>query len=147
MVLPKHLLDRFYSKLGFYSCTVSNFEQFTLSKFIKKGHFEKHINRMRNFYRSQRDLILECINKSPLSSSVTIKEENSGLHFLMHINTSLSDHTIIHRAEQEGLRLSCLSQYYHKDNMGSEHTLIINYSGIEPHKIQEAIHRLSKCIV
>ena len=147
MVLPKHLLDRFYSKLGFYSCTVSNFEQFTLSKFIKKGHFEKHINRMRNFYRSQRDLILECINKSPLSSSVTIKEENSGLHFLMHINTALSDHTIIHRAEQEGLRISCLSQYYHKDNIGSEHTLIINYSGIEPHKIQEAIHRLSKCIV
>ncbi|WP_010243095.1 MocR-like pyridoxine biosynthesis transcription factor PdxR [Acetivibrio cellulolyticus] len=146
MILPEHLLDRFYSKLGFYSCTVSNFEQYTLAKFIKNGYFEKHINRMRNFYRNQRDAILQCIKNSPLSSSVKIKEEDSGLHFLMHINTSLSDETIIHRAEQEGLRISCLSQYYHKDIPGAEHTLIINYSGIEPNKIQEAIDRLSKCI-
>lgn len=147
MVLPKHLLDKFYSKLGFYSCTVSNFEQYTLAKFIKDGYFEKHINRMRNFYRNQRDLILECIRKSPLSSSVTIKEEDSGLHFLMQLNTTIPDETIIHRAEQEGLRISCLSQYYHNDACGSEHTLIINYSGIEPQKIEEAIHRLSKCII
>lgn len=147
MVLPKHLLDKFYSKLGFYSCTVSNFEQYALAKFIKDGYFEKHINRMRNFYRNQRDLILECIKKSPLSSSVIIKEENSGLHFLMQLNTSISDDTIIHRAEQEGLRISCLSQYYHNNTYSAAHTVIINYSGIEPNKVQEAIDRLSKCIL
>ena len=146
MVLPAHLLERFYSKLGFYSCTVSNFEQYTLAKFIKDGYFEKHINRMRNFYRSQRDLILQCIKNSPLSSYVTIKEEDSGLHFLMNIKTSLSDDTIIKRAEQEGLRISCLSQYYHNTASNAEHTLIINYSGIESNKIEEAIRRLSKCL-
>jgi GntR family transcriptional regulator/MocR family aminotransferase len=146
MVLPAHLLERFYSKLGFYSCTVSNFEQYTLAKFIKDGYFEKHINRMRNFYRNQRDLILQCIKNSPLSSCVTIKEEDSGLHFLMNIKTSLSDDAIIQRAEQEGLRISCLSQYYHNTASSSEHTLIINYSGIESDKIEEAIRRLSKCL-
>lgn len=146
MVLPEHLLERFYSKLGFYSCTVSNFEQYTLAKFIKDGYFEKHINRMRNFYRNQRDLILQCIKNSPLSSYVTIKEEDSGLHFLMNIKTSLSDAAIIRRAEQEGLRISCLSQYYHSAATNAEHTLIINYSGIESNKVHEAIHRLSKCI-
>lgn len=146
MVLPAHLLDRFYSKLGFYSCTVSNFEQYTLAKFINDGYFEKHINRMRNFYRNQRDLILKCIKNSPLSSYVTIKEEDSGLHFLMNIKTSLSDDTIIRRAEQEGLRISCLSQYYHKTALNAEHTIIINYSGIQPNKIEEAINRLNNCI-
>lgn len=146
MVLPKHLLDKFYSELGFYSCTVSNFEQYTLAKFIRDGYFEKHINRMRNFYRNQRDIILECIRKSPLSSSVTIKEEDSGLHFLMHIKTSLSDDDIIRSAEQEGIRISCLSQYYHNNASGAGHTLVVNYSGIEPNKVQEAIDRLFKCI-
>jgi len=146
MVLPSHLLERFYSKLGFYSCTVSNFEQYTLAKFIQDGYFEKHINRMRNFYRNQRDLILQCIKNSPLSSYVTIKEEDSGLHFLMNIKTSLSDSAIIQKAEQEGLRISCLSQYYHNVASSAQHTLIINYSGIESDKIEEAIHRLSKCI-
>jgi len=147
MVLPAHLLERFYSKLGFYSCTVSNFEQYTLAKFIRDGYFEKHINRMRNFYRNQRDLILQCIKNSPLSSYVTIKEENSGLHFLMNIKTTLSDDEIVSRAEQEGLRISCLSQYYHKSAPNTEHTIIINYSGIESNKIEEAIQRLSKCLL
>lgn len=147
MVLPMHLLDKFYSKLGFYSCTVSNFEQYTLAKFISKGYFEKHINRMRNFYRNQRDLILESIKNSPLSSSATIKEEDSGLHFLLHVNTNLSDDAIIRKAEQEGIRVSCLSQYYHNNTSGAEHTLVINYSGIEPERIKEAINRLSRCIL
>ena len=47
MVLPAHLASLFYEKLGFYSCTVSNFEQFTLAKFIEDGYFERHINRIR----------------------------------------------------------------------------------------------------
>ncbi len=146
MILPGHLIDKFYSKLGFYSCTVSNFEQYTLAEFIRKGYFEKHINRMRNYYRNQRDLILESIKNSPLSSWVTIKEEDSGLHFLLYVNTKLSDETIIHKAEQESIRISCLSQYYHNNTPGVEHVLVINYSGIEPHKIKEAIHRLGRCI-
>ena len=49
MVLPPHLASLFYAKLGFYSCTVSNFEQFTLAKFIEGGYFERHINRMRTY--------------------------------------------------------------------------------------------------
>ena len=55
MVLPPHLASLFYEKLGFYSCTVSNFEQFTLAKFIEGGYFERHINRMRTYCRNKRE--------------------------------------------------------------------------------------------
>ena len=57
MVLPIHLVNKFYSKLFFYSCTVSNFEQYILAHFISEGYFEKHINRMRNYYHNKRDYI------------------------------------------------------------------------------------------
>lgn len=146
MVLPKHLVDQYYEELSFYSCTVSTFEQYTLAKFIRDGYFEKHINRMRSFYRTQRDVLLSSIKNSPLSSSALITEEDSGLHFLMHVTTSLSDETILHRAEQEHIHIACLSQYYHDQYSNTEHTLIINYSGIETDKIEEAIARLCRCI-
>ena len=42
MVLPEKLLGEFYAKLGFYSCTVSNFEQYTLARFIS-GDISKSI--------------------------------------------------------------------------------------------------------
>lgn len=144
MVLPKHLLERFYRHMHFYSCTVSNFEQYTLARFIQDGYFEKHINRMRTFYRKQRDILLECIKKSPLSSSITITEEDSGLHFLMKVHTTRSDAEFLHAAEQAGIRLSCLSQYYHEESRAKHHahTFIINYSAIDTEQIEEAVKRL-----
>ena len=61
MVLPKALMERYKDELSFYACTVSNFEQYTLAKFIEQGYLEKHINRMRNYYRNIRNTILENI--------------------------------------------------------------------------------------
>ena len=60
MVLPQTLAEKFYRELSFYSCTVSNFEQYTLAEFIENGSFEKHINRLRNYYQNKRDLILQA---------------------------------------------------------------------------------------
>ena len=47
MVLPRSLTSLFERKLGFYSCTVSTFEQLILSELIRGGDFERHINRVR----------------------------------------------------------------------------------------------------
>ncbi len=47
MVLPEKLVDSFFSKMGFYSCTVPVFEQYVLAEFINNGDFERHINRIR----------------------------------------------------------------------------------------------------
>ncbi len=142
MVLPHNLCEKYHRKLGFYSCTVSNFEQYTLYRFIEDGHFEKHINRMRNRYRIQRDMILDCIRKHPLYQRVKIKEENAGLHFLLEIDTSYSDEVLIRKASEKGIRITCLSQYYYNQRNATEHTLIINYSGIQPERIPEAIELL-----
>lgn len=47
MVLPKHLVECFGQKLGFYSCTVPTFMQYVLTELINNGDFERHINRVR----------------------------------------------------------------------------------------------------
>lgn len=49
MVLPDSLMEKFHTKLNFYSGTVSSFEQYTLANFIAGGYYERHINRMRNY--------------------------------------------------------------------------------------------------
>jgi GntR family transcriptional regulator/MocR family aminotransferase len=145
MVLPKKLLEQFRKKLGFYSCTVSNFEQYTLARFISGGYFEKHINRMRNYYRNQRDMLLESIRKSPISERIKIKEENSGLHFLMVIDTELSDEALEAAAAAKGVRIACLSKYYHHPEEAREHVVVLNYSGTQQERMDEAIHILSQC--
>ncbi len=51
MVLPKELVNPFFDKMGFYSCTVPVFEQYVLAEFITNGDFERHINRTRRKLR------------------------------------------------------------------------------------------------
>ena len=118
MVLPPKLANRFLERLSFYSCTVSNFEQYALMRFINEGCFEKHINRMRNFYHKQRDSLLDAIKNSPLASY----EE------------------LMQRALQKGVKLNSLSAYYHDspDDFAA-HTFIINYSYLNTTGVEDAI--------
>ena len=53
MVLPKHLVDEFENRLGFYSCTVPTFMQYVLTELINNGDFERHINRVRRNKRKE----------------------------------------------------------------------------------------------
>lgn len=142
MVLPKSLVSLYRERLGFYSCTVPNFEQYTLYRFIEQGHLEKHINRMRNYYRVQRDTILSCIKNQSNYNKTVIMEENSGLHFLLKVNTDLSDRELIEKARINGVAISCLSQYSYLEENATEHIIIINYSGINLEQIPEAVDRL-----
>lgn len=142
MVLPKHLIDNYVENLNFYSCTVPSFEQFTLAKFIANGYFERHINRMRNYYKKQRDLVISSLKYSYLRDKITILEENAGLHFLMKVKTDMSDTDIKREAENEGIKISCLSEYYHDARRQNSGTIIINYSGIDSNEIEEAIKHL-----
>lgn len=142
MVLPKKLLKRYRTELNFYSCPVSSFEQYTLAKFIGRGYFEKHINRMRNYYRSQRDAIISCIKKHPDYHKITIREENAGLHFLLCVDTAFSDSRLVERAAGNGIHISCLSDYFSDSKNSVAHTLVINYSGIAKENIEKAVELL-----
>lgn len=139
MVLPRRLMEKYKKELSFYSCTVSNFEQYTLAAFIEQGFYEKHINRMRNYYRSRRDELMGEIKKHPLYSRVQIKEEDSGLHFLLKIDTNLTDEQIILKGRDKGIKLSCLSQYCHNKSESDAHTLIVNYSSLSQQSLTEAV--------
>lgn len=142
MVLPPHLASLFYEKLGFYSCTVSNFEQFTLAKFIEDGYFERHINRMRTYYRSKRDQLLHYLASCKAASTLTVEGENSGLHFLLHLKTQASDTQLTQAALAQGIQIKFLSDYYHDKTSDSSHTLLMNYTGLPDAELYPALDKL-----
>lgn len=142
MVLPYSLVSLYKEKLGFYSCPVSHVEQLTLAKFIKEGYFEKHINRMRHYYKNLRNEFLKEIYNLPLD--IKIKEENAGLHFLLTYSSNKSDEEVIDIASKNLLNISCLSSYYYKPY--HSHTFIINYSGLDKDNIREAVNLLYKVL-
>lgn len=132
MVLPTGLMQRFRETLGFYSCTVSSFEQYTLARFLSRGYFEKHINRMRKFYKSRRDRVLSVLESCPCAGRFSVLEEDAGLHFLVKVETALSDEALTARFREAGIRVRCLSSYYTGTVPENQRSfLVINYSGLD----------------
>ena len=143
MVLPTEMMEAFREKLGFYSCTVSSFEQYTLARFLDSGHFEKHINRMRKFYRTRRNRVLEILDRSPYADRMTIREEDAGLHFLVTVDTELTDEALVARCAEAGIRVRALSQYYHTAVPESgRHTLVVNYASVREEQLEAALAQI-----
>lgn len=129
MVLPLPLVERFQQTLGFYTCTVSSFEQLALAEFIQSGAFESHLNRMRTHYRTQKEAILTQLAESSIASRCRVRMENEGLHFLLEVTGPISDAALLSCAARHGVRISCLSQYY-RGTPACPPTLVVNYAGL-----------------
>jgi len=143
MVLPEGLMGQFRERLGFYSCTVSSFEQYTLARFLSRGHFEKHINRMRRFYRRRRNRIMELLSASAFAPRLQVREEDAGLHFLVKVDTKLSDGELVELCRKAGLPVRTLGSYYHGSVPEAvAHTLVINYAALREEDIRQALERL-----
>lgn len=131
MVLPAGLMAQFRQKLGFYSCTVPSFEQYTLARFLEGGWFEKHLNRLRKSYRQRRNRLLQMLEQSPYASRFTIQEQDAGLHFLLRVDTRLSDGALTEKCLEMGIRVRALSSYYHGKLAGESGCLVVNYSALD----------------
>ncbi len=142
MVLPDGLMADFQKNLGFYSCTVPSFEQYTLARFLSGGQFEKHLNRMRKFYKKRRNAVISLLETCPVADRLTIQEQDAGLHFLLQVDTDLSDGELTARLENAGIRVKALSSYFHQDPAAHQHRLVVNYSGLKEEALEQALKLL-----
>ena len=144
MVLPPHLAAVYRERLSFYSCTVSNFEQYTLAEFIQDGYFEKHLNRMRLFYSRQREAVLSVLKSGSCKCVGRVREADSGLHFILELNTKLSDDAVKKQLDSCGIHINALSEYYHDKANSISHQFVISYSNLKIDKFKDAMNKIFK---
>ena len=144
VVLPRELMEQFRRELGFYSCTVASFEQYTLARFLSRGHFEKHINRMRKFYKNRRNRIVTMLKICPFAGEITILEQDAGLHFLVQVNTALPVDAVNARIAAAGMKVRSLADYYHLPDEQKRHCFVVNYSVLDESALENALKRLAE---
>lgn len=145
MVLPYELAQRYEEGLSFYSGTVPSMEQYALARFISEGYFERHINHMRNYFKSQRGSLFEAVKESPLGGISHIYENSSGTYFLLELDTKLADKELVTRIREKDINVACTSEYMAQPH-GDTHTLVINYCGVYAERIKETIQRIWEAI-
>ena len=144
MVIPHKLLPRYHHMMSYHGCTVPNFEQFIMHKFMQGGYFERHINRMRNQYRIKLEQIIKITENY---ASVTIKGYDTGLHFLMEIDTLSSEESLVLKALKNHIYVTGLNSYDHsKVKEHHKPTLVLGYSGLKNDEIEDALLALIQAL-
>ncbi len=146
MVLPESLMQRYRETLNFYSGAISSFEQYIVEAFLREGYYERHISRMRNYYRTQRKAILRDLKQGPLAGLVDVQEEDGGLHFILQVKRPLNDKKFILFLEEKGVKLSPVTIYCYNDLLKFQHQFVVNYTAAPRETLDRAVDIIAEAI-
>lgn len=146
MVLPKELMEKYKKIASVYSNSVCSCEQYALAKFLDAGYFERHMRRMKKYCQEQGNRLLKALKQSEIFSKAEIYGGKSGTHFLIKVDTRISDKQLVKEAKKQKVKIRCLSKYCREDKESYRHTLVFRYTDASDEEIKEAIHRLEKIL-
>ncbi|MEG0878665.1 MAG: PLP-dependent aminotransferase family protein [Oscillospiraceae bacterium] len=146
MVLPMDMLARYNAEFGFYSSTVSRFEQQTLYRFISEGHFARHLNRLRSAYRTRRDTLVAAL-QTAFGKYAKVMPAHTGLHLLLEITNGKSEEEIVALCENAKIKITPLSEYYQTPPFARAPIFVMGFAGLSPQQIMPAAFALADAVL
>ncbi|MCE4957923.1 PLP-dependent aminotransferase family protein [Macrococcoides caseolyticum] len=131
MVLPKNLLDNYFTLENKPNNTVPKHIQFMITAFLKDGEFERNINRMRKIYKKKLEMSLEAIEK--YLEEYNIYGSDAGMHFVLET---------INKLNLKDIEINTIQDYYEGTNPKYRYQYIIGFGSFEDDKIDTIIKEL-----
>ncbi|TWT23886.1 PLP-dependent aminotransferase family protein [Planomicrobium sp. CPCC 101110] len=143
MVLPKRLLRAYQQTFLHYSSSVPRLDQQVVARFMKDGHFARHLNRMRKLYQKK----LEKLTSSLFlyAPAVKIFGEQAGMHIVLTVETAHSEKELIELAKQANIRVFGLQSYDVHEQDISPPRIILGFGGLSEKEIEQGVERLMAC--
>ena len=142
MALPKKLM-RYYQSRYPFAVTISKVDQKIVELFLRNGHYERHLNRMRRLYKSKHDWILRWV-KEEMSEICSCFGEHAGIHLLLRFHNGISEDEAVERAKSAGIRVYGLSEFFVQEKKETEAVVLIGYATLTEEEIKEAMQILSR---
>lgn len=142
MVLPPSLMRIYEQNCSFYSTTVSRIDQRILNEFMGKGHFERHLNRMRKVYREKHDVLLKELKD--MEKDFAISGDTAGLHVLLQSRNGWREQELVERARQADVKVYGMSEFCvgQLPEDWRADTVILGYASLSKEQITEGMKRL-----
>nr|WP_246593750.1 PLP-dependent aminotransferase family protein [Evansella tamaricis] len=143
MVLPEELL-RIYKKdyIG-YQQTTSRIHQRTIELFMKEGHWERHLLRMRKIYGKKYTFLRKMITQY-MGDKVTVLGKDAGLYSVLVINEKEDEATLSKKAWQRGIKVYGISDTWfdQSNNIVDRPAFLLGFGGLQEEEIEKGIKGL-----
>jgi GntR family transcriptional regulator/MocR family aminotransferase len=117
--------------------------QQALTEFIKLGHLERHVRRMRSLYEHKRKMMLEVL-KELFGDRARVLGDNAGINMLVRFNTTISDDDLQYEARKRGVGVTSTRQEYLTG--GRQGEFLLNYGGLTEDQIRRGLTVLADII-
>lgn len=141
LVLPPSLLPTYQAYYHRYNSQVSFLQQMALADFISSGNYEKHLNRLRTFYRKRQHALLIALQEV-FGNAASISGEGAGMHILLTIKNSPAPTNLIEKAEKIGIRVYSPAANYMTTTDCLCSQLLLGFATIPSCKFKEILREL-----
>ncbi|MDX5434493.1 MAG: PLP-dependent aminotransferase family protein [Halomonas sp.] len=126
LVLPEVLVEPFRRANARLHREGQYAVQAALAEFIARGHFSRHVRRMRDCY-SRRQALLRKALAPAVARGLRLSEGQAGMHLVAWLDAPEHERILVERARSEGISLSPLSSYYLSSP--GQPGLVLGYAG------------------
>ena len=100
-----------------------------------EGHFETHVNRMRIYYRSRRQCLVDAL--APLAPWMEILGQPAGHHLTLQLQNGMEESELVASAKALGVRVYPISPYFLGEVPEAHRsTVLLGFGGLTDDEIQ-----------
>jgi len=134
MVLPRHLLPRFAQSYDAHFARAGLLTQLTLERFIRGGHYERHLRRIRTLNRKKHDRMLTLFARY-LGETYEVLASGGGLAILIMPTVPFAWDRFFDAAKRERIRLYMA----HERSGGDFEAIRMGFGGFGLEELNEAV--------
>jgi GntR family transcriptional regulator/MocR family aminotransferase len=144
LVVPPALREEVVSARARSDRFTASIIQATAAEFIQRGDLDRHLRRTRRSYRQRRDALTAALHEQlPAYRATGI---SAGLHVLVRLPDGMDATRLAATAAQHGVLIQPLDRYQSSPARGQASALVMGYSRLTPHHIEEGIHHLASIL-
>ncbi len=137
LIAPQGLVKAFARAKWLVDRQTPMLEQAALADFLREGHLERHIRRMRRLYGRRREALTESLARH-FGGTAQCLGDAAG----MHVVARFDDDGVAARAAERRVRLEPSAMYYLGKSPGNE--FVFGFSAVNERTIREGIRRLAR---
>ncbi|MGD8190908.1 PLP-dependent aminotransferase family protein [Brevibacillus ginsengisoli] len=145
MVLPAPLLTLYHQQFHIYPAPVPRLQQRALQLFMQKGHWDKHIRRMRKIYEKKHQCLLDAIHRQ-FANHATVLAQSAGLHILLEMDSDSTSEELAEQAAHAGIKVYTITHTWmnHTSNCFDRPRILLGFGGLSADEIEEGIRLLAE---
>jgi len=147
LAVPPELVAPFHAAKALADTGTGGLEQRTLAGFVRDGHFDRHVRRVRARNSERRDALVEALHER-VAERVEVLGANAGLHVMLRLRDVPLEREaeLIASAERAGVRVYSPALFYQAPRHRAEAELVLGYGSLGPDQIREGIGRLARVL-